>query len=197
MCSWCWGFKPLWQRLQKKLPDSIRTEYVVGGLAPDTDAPMPDQMREMLQQTWQRIAHTIPGTEFNHDFWTNNTPRRATYPACRAVLAAKAQDEAFEELMISAIQQAYYLDAKNPSDDDVLVALANDVGCDVNAFKHSLNSPSTFESLQNQLLLTRHLGASGFPSLFLEVVDKSAINIALSYSDIEPMFDQIDTAIAV
>ena len=114
MCSWCWGFKPQWHKLQEALPDTVTTQYVLGGLAPDTNDPMPEPMQQMLQQTWHQIAQSIPGTQFNHEFWSLNTPRRSTYPACRAVLAARVQNAAFEEPMITSIQEAYYLHAQNP-----------------------------------------------------------------------------------
>jgi len=41
---------------------------VLGGLAPDSDQPMPEQMQRYLQQTWQRFQQVVPGTRFNFDF---------------------------------------------------------------------------------------------------------------------------------
>jgi len=157
---------------------------------------MPESMQQMLQQIWHRIAQNIPGTQFNHAFWTLNNPRRATYPACRAVLAAKTQSAAFEDPMIKAIQHAYYLNAKNPSDDDVLIELAKQIGCDVNAFKESLNAKTTDDSLAKQIGLAQRLGAQGFPSLFFEVIGKTPVPIALNYTDNTAVFEQIDTALA-
>lgn len=195
MCSWCWGFRPTWEQLQQALPDTIATQYVLGGLAPDTTQPMPESMQQMLQQTWHQIAQSIPGTQFNHAFWTQNKPRRATYPACRAVLAAISQDIAFEEPMISAIQQAYYLNARNPSDDEVLIELASQIGCDVTLFKESLNAESTNEELMQQIHFARKLGAQGFPSLFFEAIGKTPIPLTLSYSNNACVFEQIDLAL--
>ncbi len=196
MCSWCWGFKPAWLELKQALPEQVKVQYVLGGLAPDTSDPMPEPMRQMLQETWRQIAHTIPGTQFNHDFWTNNTPRRATYPACRAVVAAMAQSSEFEEPMIDAIQRAYYLDAKNPSNDEVLADLAESIGCDVTAFKESLNSKMTVESLHSQIAFARLIGAQGFPSLFFEAIGKSTVPLAMNYQSNAAVLEQIDTAIA-
>jgi len=196
MCSWCWGYRPTWEQLQRAIPDSIKTQYVIGGLAPDTSEPMPESMQQMLQQTWQRIEQTIPGTQFNHSFWSQNKPRRATYPACRAVLSAKSQATAFEEPMIKAIQHAYYLNAKNPSDDDVLIELALQIGCDVKAFKESLNAKTTIDALMQQISFTQRLGAQGFPSLFFEAIGKTPLPISLSYSDNTSVIEQIDIALA-
>ena len=91
MCSWCWGYRPTWNALQQALPEDIQQVNVVGGLAPDSDEAMPMEQQKLIAGYWQRIAEEL-GTEFNFDFWTNCAPRRSTYPACRAILAAAAQD---------------------------------------------------------------------------------------------------------
>ena len=96
MCSWCWGFRPVWQQLKTQFTDTLDIVYVVGGLAPDSDQPMPMTMQDNLSNTWRHIQQHIPGIEFNYEFWnptSNSMPRRSTYPSCRAVLAAKVQDE--------------------------------------------------------------------------------------------------------
>ncbi len=183
MCSWCWGFSKVWKNIQSQLTDNINTQLIVGGLAPDSNDPMPASMQLTLQQTWQHIEQVIPGTEFNHQFWSLNSPRRSTYPACRAVLAAKAQDPHFETPMIQAIQQAYYLDAKNPSNDSTLIELASNIGCDSNHFTQALNSENTQQTLMGQIHFARMLGTQGFPSLIAETKSGQRQTIAFDYNN--------------
>ena len=38
MCSWCWGFRPTWLALQDQLPEGVRVQRLLGGLAPDRGA---------------------------------------------------------------------------------------------------------------------------------------------------------------
>ena len=114
MCSWCWGFRACWLNICKNLIDKINIQYVLGGLASDTDIPMPDEQQLIIHQTWKQIQQTIPGTEFNFNFWTECKPRRSTYPACRAIIAATNQCSSAGENMLLAIQQAYYLMQKTP-----------------------------------------------------------------------------------
>ena len=85
MCSWCWGFTPTIAALQAD--DRCALRYVMGGLARDSDEPMPAAMRAYVQDAWREVAQRT-GASFNWDFWSQCQPRRATYPACRAVLAA-------------------------------------------------------------------------------------------------------------
>lgn len=168
MCSWCWAFRPAWSEIVRALPPAISTQRVLGGLAPDSDVPMPETTREYVQRNWRKIQQVVPNTAFNYDFWTQCQPRRSTYPACRAVIAAMNQDHQYEEAMILAIQQAYYLQARNPSDDATLIALAAEIGLNRQRFVQNLNHPSTREALLRQIAFSQGLGASGFPSLILE-----------------------------
>jgi len=190
MCSWCWGFRPTLDRLLADLPGRIRVERLLGGLAPDSDAPMPPNMRVLLQQTWRNIAERIPGTRFNHDFWTSCEPRRSTYPACRAVIAARAQDPRYDLEMTHAIQRAYYLEARNPSDRDTLIALAEGIGADTEAFESKLDAPDTQTQLEWEIETSRAMGASGFPSLILDQ-DGSRWRIPVDYSSHRPVIETI------
>jgi len=168
MCSWCWAFRPVFTELLNKLPDDIDVQYLVGGLAPDSNEPMDAATQTMIQHHWRTIQIKVPNTQFNFDFWTNSTPRRSTYPACRAVLAAKTINPDKEDAMILAIQQAYYLNAFNPSDDDVLINCAASIGLDTSLFTQTLNSPATQQTLQENIQKNQSLGVYSFPSLVLE-----------------------------
>lgn len=181
MCSWCWGFKPVWDEVKVRLQDEVNIVYVVGGLAPETRTPMPVEMQTYLQQTWRKVAeHT--GVSFNHDFWTLNTPKRSTYPACMAVLVARQYGQ--EQQMYAAIQQLYYQQAGNPSEYENLYHLAEGLGLERQRFIEQIHSDEIAALLQQEIILAEQLGAQGFPSLVL-VRDKTAHFIEHSYTDVE------------
>jgi putative protein-disulfide isomerase len=129
---------------------------------------MPTDMQVKLKSIWQKIQQTVPGTPFNFEFWEKCAPRRSTYAACRAVIAARRQNPAFEENMILAIQQAYYLQARNPADRSTLIELAHEIGLDRALFSVDLESPAVQEALLNEIEMTRKLDVKGFPTLLLE-----------------------------
>lgn len=165
MCSWCWAYRPMMLLLRSNLPEDVTWRNVLGGLAPDNDQPMPEQTREMVMSHWRQIESSL-GTHFNFDFWTKNQPRRDTYKACRAVLAASRQQA--EERMIESIQKAYYLRAMNPSEPVVLAGLATELGLSRSKFEGHFASEETEADLRAQLLLRDRLMVRSFPSLVLE-----------------------------
>jgi putative protein-disulfide isomerase len=194
MCSWCWAFRPVWTDLCSNLPADLTVRRVVGGLAPDSDEPMSPDMRIKLKGIWQTIQERVPETHFNFEFWEKCTPRRSTYNACRAVLAAAGISPALEEPMIRAIQQAYYLDARNPSDIRTLVDLAVETGLDRTLFSTEIQGTAVQALLHEEVAFARSAPINGFPSLVLRTpLGLHPVNI--EYGDAMPMLRQIKTVL--
>lgn len=179
MCSWCWGHRPTWDKLNQALAPLVTVRTLVGGLAPDSDEPMPLHQQQAVSGYWQRI-HELFGTPFNFDFWTKNQPRRSTYPACRAVIAARWQGA--EERMIRALQEAYYLRALNPSDIPVHLQLAGELGLDCDRFRRDLESEELRLEFARELELAHSLPIQGFPSMVLQIGDQYW-EVPLNYRD--------------
>ena len=198
MCSWCWGFQNAYEQLRRGLPSSITLTPLLGGLAPDSDAPMPQQMQLQLQETWRRIEAAVPGARFNHDFWSECSPRRSTWPACRAVLAARAQDQngaGLDAAMTAAIQRGYYLQARNPSDEATLVEFAAELDLNAAAFKTALRSDAVQRQLESEIAAARQLGVRGFPALVLLPEGGGTVRpIRVNYADARAMLDDIARA---
>jgi putative protein-disulfide isomerase len=173
-----------------ELPDRVNIKYLLGGLAPDTNAPMPELMRQSIRQTWQRIQTEIPGTQFNFDFWEHCVPRRSTYVACRAVIAARQQNSVAGFRMLLAIQEAYYLHARNPSDTEVLVDLASHLALDTHTFSAALQSEQTRSALLDEFAERDRLGAHSFPSLYLQYGSHSQ-RVPIDYVDADRLFGRL------
>jgi putative protein-disulfide isomerase len=190
MCSWCWAFRPCWQEIVAGLPDNVRSQRILGGLAPDTDQTMPTDMQAKLRSIWQKIQQTVPGTPFNFEFWEKCVPRRSTYAACRAVIAARRQNPEYEEKMILAIQQAYYLEARNPADSNTLIELANEIGLDRALFSVDIESTAVHDELSKEIEFTHRMKVKGFPTLLLEKEGIFTV-IQHDYNDAKAVLHQI------
>ena len=192
MCSWCWGHRPQWVYLQANLPDAVSVKNVVGGLAPDSDEVMPLAQQQAISSYWKKIEGML-GTQFNHHFWQQNIPRRSTYPACRAIIAARWQDT--EDKMIVAIQEAYYLKAQNPSDTETHLLLAAELGLDAEKFAADLSSEKLEKAFMQELQFARSLPINGFPSMVLQHQDKVHV-IPLDYKNYRGAIKAITKIIA-
>jgi putative protein-disulfide isomerase len=190
MCSWCWGFRSAFEQLRLALSERIHIQYVMGGLAPDSDEPMPEKTREYVQSQWKLVTNNT-GAEFNWDFWQRCQPRRSTYPACRAVIASGLQNEDARADMIYAIQRAYYVNAKNPSDLDTLIECATEIGLDTERFTRDMQSAQIDQLLMDELQLRSRLGVTSFPSLRLEI-NGTLHDIGIDYMNPATMLQQIN-----
>ena len=190
MCSWCWAFRLSLNTLIEELPKEINIIRLLGGLAPDSDLPMPENTREYVLQNWRAIEKQVPETKFNYDFWEKCKPRRSTYPACRAVIAARKQKDVFDTAMTLAIQEAYYLEARNPSDYETLINLAEEIGADKNKFSKDVRSTETDKTLEEEIQQSKSLDLKSLPSL-LFIDGERKIRIEPDYLDAQVMLDQI------
>lgn len=191
MCSWCYAFELSLSGLQKQLSQSLSFKAILGGLAADTVEPMPAETQAMIQKAWHRIEQTVPNLHFNFAFWSENTPLRSTYPACRALLAAEQQAPELVSALRKNIQHAYYQEAKNPSLDSTLIACAKKTELNIEKFSAKLNSTEIKIKLAEQVQFARTLGVNSYPSLRL-VLEDEVHNIAINYAEAAPMLTQIN-----
>lgn len=191
MCSWCYAFSSSLSSLQKYLPTTISMIYLLGGLAPDTIEPMPATLQNSIQQAWKQIEKTVPGILLNYDFWKLNTPFRSTYPACRAILAARKQGTEFEAKILHAIQTAYYQKARNPSLQATLKECAAEAGMDTIEFIKDLISPAINSEMQEEILMARNMSVFSYPSLRL-MHKEELFSINIDYLDHQIMLNEIN-----
>ena len=194
MCSWCYAFAPVWTKIRQQLPADLDVQYVLGGLAPDSDEPMPAETSAYVQEQWRKVMQKVPGTQFNFAFWEKCQPRRSTFPACRAVLLSRQQGSEYEIAMIRAIQQAYYREARNPSDTDTLCALAQQIGLDADAFAAALHTDTTRQALLADINFAHSIGGSSFPSLIL-LHNVTIQPVQYDYNDAAPTIQAITAAL--
>ncbi|MEL6447199.1 MAG: DsbA family protein [Pseudomonadota bacterium] len=192
MCGWCYAFQPELEGFLARHP-SAEVDWIMGGLAPDTNEPMDDALKQTIASYWHKIE-AVSQVTFNHDFWERNTPYRSTYAACRAVIAAERLRKVSSASMVKSIQSAYYQHAKNPSLEDTLVACASDIGFDAAQFLGALRSDDTEQLFQQHLSVVHQLQVTGFPALFLTDEQNRAYPLAVGFTptaELHQRFGQI------
>ena len=92
--------------------------------------------------------------------------------------------------MTLAIQEAYYLEARNPSDYETLINLAEEIGADKNKFSEDVRSTETDKILEEEIQQSKSLDLKSLPSL-LFIDGERKIRIEPDYLDAQVMLDQI------
>jgi putative protein-disulfide isomerase len=95
------------------------------------------------------------------------------------------------ERYYEALQRAYFLDARNPSDYETLIALANETGLDPVQFQEDLDSSVVQQTFTEELNQVRSLGVSGFPTVIWHQQDTTDGNclevLSTGYTDADTL----------
>lgn len=100
------------------------------------------------------------------------------------------QQPDLEAEMLLLIQQAYYLQAKNPSDMDVLLSLAEQLGVNTQQFTDDIESEVCQNALLKEIEFCRDINISSFPSLVLKQ-GKSYTSLDIDYNNSKKILNQI------
>ena len=92
--------------------------------------------------------------------------------------------------MTLAIQKAYYIQARNPSDYETLIELAGEIGADKTKFSKDVASLETDKILKEEIQQSKSLELKSLPSLLFVNRDKK-IKIEPDYLDAKAMLDKI------
>ena len=174
MCSWCYGFGKEMAAIKEDLPD-LDVQIVVGGMTAGSTTVLDDAGKQMRLQHWARVEQ-MSGAEFNRDaLMARKNFVYDTEPICRAVVAARLIAPDADLLKVfRALQRGFYVDGLDTTSGRVLsdVAVealkAQEIECSADRFFDVWSSNEAVKAAQADFLLTRQLGVTGFPSLFVE-----------------------------
>ncbi len=170
MCSWCWGFSPVMERLAERF--GFPTLLIVGGLRPGPASEvLDDRMRRFLEHHWVEIGERT-GQPFDlggldRQEWIYDT----LLPDTAAVTMRQIRpDEALR--FFARLQRAFYAEAMDVTDSALYPELLEGFDVDPDRFLEALASEEMQQRTYGDFARARALGADGFPTLFLRVGDE-------------------------
>ena len=93
-----------------------------------------------------------------------------------------------------ALQRAYFLDARNPSNYETLITLAKEIGLDPVQFQEDLGSSVVQQTFREELNQVRSLGVSGFPTVIWHqqgATDRNRLEVlSTGYTDADTLRDR-------
>jgi len=191
MCSWCYGFAPIIERLQAHFADRLALRIVVGGLRAGNTTVMRDRDRAYIRSAWERV-HDASGQPFDFSFFDRKNFIYDTEPACRAVVAIRERRPEMALAMMSAIANAFYADNRDVTQNTILAEVAAEVGEDPVTFLKTLIHPELRQKTMQDFLFAQQLNVQGFPCLLVGNEASEYTLITSGYSPIDALIDAVE-----
>jgi len=190
MCSWCWGFSPVLQKIVAQYGEAAPMRLVVGGLhAFDTD-PMNDEYKARIKHHWEQVAEAT-GQPFNYAFFDRDGFVLDTEPACRAsVVVRNLKPEALLSFY-ERIHKGYYVEDTDTTKLETFIEYAAKEGIDTAAFTEAFESDVAKQETIGDFTWCQQSGVTGFPTVVLREDDTlAALSVGYQPFDaLQPILD--------
>lgn len=188
MCSWCWGFAPIVEKVESAYDLGFR--IIVGGLRPGDRAEPIERIRDYLAHHWNQVA-AASGQPFDHagldrDGWMYDTLVPDT-----AVVTMRTAAPGETRRFLDTVQRAFYAERVDVTDTAVYRDLVAGFPVDPDEFVTQLGSPEMKAATERDFLEAQWLGVTGFPTLLLRD-GASTLPISYGYSPFETVAGRIN-----
>lgn len=192
MCSWCYGFSPEITRIKGEYQDVLGFKMVMAGLRTGTTQPMDEPTKDEVAHHWHQV-HERTGQEFNFKFFQKENFVYDTEPACRAMVVVRHLRPAFEFEIFQALQHAFYNQAIDITKADGLVNVLLNFEIKEQDFLSLFRSDQIRHETQQDFNLARRIGASGFPSVYLQTGDQMHVITRgyRTFDNMKPIVDRV------
>jgi len=164
MCSWCWGFSPVFEEIVRRYHDQVTIQVLLGGLRPGNTERFDRQRRSYILNHWHAV-HERTGQPFNFAFQMDPSFTYDTEPPSRGVVVVRklAPEKTFP--FLKSVQEAFYVKNEDVTREGSLADLASAQGVDRAKFLECFLDPAMKQSVWEEFDQVRQLGVNGFPTL--------------------------------
>ena len=166
MCSWCWGFAPVLERMQEVYDVPLRV--VVGGLRPGPEAQeLDDRLAGTLAHHWEAVEEAS-GQPFDGKFLERRDGwRYDTEVPAIAVVTMRELNEPQTLQFHSRLQRAFYAEGIDITDPVAYPDLITDFDVDADKFTELFASDDMKKRAWADFAESRSMGVAGFPTLLV------------------------------
>jgi putative protein-disulfide isomerase len=173
MCSWCWGFAPTLEQLERRY--GLPLQVVMGGLRTGPRAEVMDaDARSQLAAYWQGVAERT-GQPFTPASLQRAGWRYDTEPSCRAVVALRELAASDTLRWVARLHRAFYVEGVDVTDPSVFPTLLDGFDVDPDRFAALLADEATARRTREDFREAQRYGATGFPTLLFRDGDELGI----------------------
>ena len=179
MCSWCWGFAPVIEKIKSKFNEHLDFRLVLAPFRIDTTETMDHALRKYVLQQWQKVNQTT-GQRFNFTFSMGLDFVYDSKPACQAIKAFAIQQPTQELQYLGAIHAAFYTKNADVTNQKILVDLIGPYEINETEFIKDLHSQNVNKNLNKDFYYCEQLKVQGYPTL-LGIRDGSVSLLAYGF----------------
>jgi len=181
MCSWCWGFAPVLEKLQNNLPKDTKLSICMGGLRSSGEQVWNNSFKTYLKENWDNV-YKYTNQVFNPQLLNKSAFDYNTEPACRAVLCVKELDESKVFSFMHHLQKAFYEESLDITKTEEIIKIVEEEKIDTKMFLSLFGSTKMSEATLADKYKARSMGANSFPSLVF-IDEEGHLYVLKGYKD--------------
>jgi len=187
MCSWCWGFAPIIEKVETSFDFPLR--IVIGGLRPGDRAEPIDRVRDYVLHHWSQVA-AASGQPFDHAGLDRDDWMYDTLMADTAVVTMREVAPHETRRFLDTVQRAFYSQRVDVTESEVYRDLVLGFPVDPEEFVTQIRSGEMKAATERDFLEAQWLGVTGFPTLLLRD-GASTLPISYGYAPFETVAGRI------
>lgn len=167
LCSYCYAFEPVLDRLIREHGDELDLVTHFGGLLPNWDGFLDpangiSSPRDVAEH-WEHVGK-LTGVPIKGDVWRTD-PVESSYPASIACFAARAFGEEKAALYLRKVREKAFVACKNIAKESVLLEVAEEVQISSSEFIREFHNPAATLAFEADLRYTAEKNVQAFPTL--------------------------------
>jgi putative protein-disulfide isomerase len=179
MCSWCWGFAPVIDRLNAAYGEALPVRLVMGGLRPGTEQVMHSAAKASTRTHWEHV-HEASGQPFDFAFFDREDFIYDTDPAARATVLVRREHPDKALAFLHRAQRAFYAENRDVTSPQVLAELAAELGVGGGDFAERLADEPLKQETWRDYAISQRAGVKGFPTLVVGPNDDGTFALVTS-----------------
>ena len=191
MCSWCYGFAPVYRELRETFATEVDNMMIMGGLRPGTEEIMDDKTKKFIEGHWKEV-HSRTGRPFDHSFFDRYGFVYDTEIPARAVVTLRQTHPEKEWDFYEQIQNAFYAENKDTNDPSTYTSIVKKMNLELENFETILDSDQMKQATSADFQLSRKMGVNGYPTVLLHANEKLSV-LTMGYQSIESLMPAVQS----
>jgi putative protein-disulfide isomerase len=199
-CGWCYGFRPVINKLAIEYADTIEVEVLSGGMI-ITDKPRHISVTASYIQKAYKTVEELTGVKFGEAYlWHIFNPDESDwYPSSeKPAIALSIFKEYFPLLQVqfaSDLQYALHEEGRDLGDDEAYRHLLSKYNLSPEEFYAKLKSQDYKEKAYYEFALVKQLQVTGYPTMLLQASETKFYLLSRGYTDYNSLQQSIQSSL--